>query len=225
MSIFTRFSDIVSSNINSMLDRAEDPEKMIRLMIREMEDTLVEIKASCAGTMAQVAKSNRELNELNEKLARWTERAELAVERGKEDLAREALVEKRTIQTRVNAVEEEISGLEQIISQYKNDIGALESKLDQARNQHKVLMQRHVRARKSHQAQTNIRKANTQAAMMKFDKFEQRIERMEADADLVNYGTSKTLDEEFSSLETDEEIEKELRELKEKSAQSKGTDQ
>jgi phage shock protein A len=225
MSIFTRFSDIVSSNINSMLDRAEDPEKMIRLMIREMEDTLVEIKASCAGTMAQVAKSNRELNDLNEKLARWTERAELAVEKGKENLAREALVEKRTIQNRVGAVEQEVAGLEQIISQYKSDISALEAKLDQARNQHKVLMQRHVRARKSQQAQSSIRKVNTQAAMMKFDKFEQRIERMEADAELVNYGTTKSLDDQFSSLETDEEIEKELRALKEKTAQSKGAEQ
>jgi phage shock protein A len=216
MSIFTRFSDIISSNINSMLDRAEDPEKMIRLMMREMEDTLVEIKASCAGTMAQVTKSNRELAELNEKLARWTERAELAVIRGKEDLAREALLEKRAVQQRVEAVEVETVKLQEIIANYKHDISELEAKLEQARNKHKVLIQRHTRAQQSQTAQSQIRKVNTKTAMIKFDKFEQRIERMEADADLVNYGTKRSLDEDFSTLERDDEIEKELEALKAK---------
>lgn len=216
MSIFTRFSDIISSNINSMLDRAEDPEKMIRLMIREMEDTLVEIKASCAGTMAQVTKSNRELGELKEKADRWDERAELAVNRGKEDLAREALMEKRAVQQRIVIVEDDIGKLQDIIANYKQDISDLEAKLEQARNKHKVLVQRHTRAQKSHQAQSNIRKVNTKTAMMKFDKFEQRIERMEADADLVNYGVKPSIDDSFSTLERDEEIEKQLAALKEK---------
>ncbi|MEQ9824353.1 MAG: phage shock protein PspA [Puniceicoccaceae bacterium] len=216
MSIFTRFSDIISSNINSMLDRAEDPEKMIRLMIREMEDTLVEIKASCAGTMAQVTKSNRELGELKEKADRWDERAELAVSRGKEDLAREALMEKRAVQQRITIVEDDICKLQDIIANYKQDISDLEAKLEQARNKHKVLVQRHTRAQKSHQAQSNIRKVNTKTAMMKFDKFEQRIERMEADADLVNYGVKPSIDDSFSALERDEEIEKQLAALKEK---------
>lgn len=222
MSIFSRFSDIISANINSMLDRAEDPEKMIRLMMREMEDTLVEIKASCAGTMAQVTKSNRELSELKEKLDRWTERAELAVNRGKEDLAREALMEKRAVQKRIDVVEEDITKLQEIIANYKNDISELEAKLEQARNKHKVLVQRHTRAQKSHQAQSNIRKVNTKSAMIKFDKFEQRIERMEADADLVNYGTKTSLDDDFSTLERDEEIESELKALKEKNNPTRG---
>jgi len=216
MSIFSRFSDIISANINSMLDRAEDPEKMIRLMMREMEDTLVEIKASCAGTMAQVTKSNREMAELKEKLARWSERAELAVNRGKEDLAREALMEKRAVQQRIDVVQEDITKLQEIINNYKNDISELEAKLEQARNKHKVLIQRHTRAQKSQQVQSNIRKINTKTAMMKFDKFEQRIERMEADADLVNYGVKRSLDEDFTVLERDEEIENELKALKEK---------
>jgi phage shock protein A len=216
MSIFSRFSDIISANINSMLDRAEDPEKMIRMMIREMEDTLVEIKASCAGTMAQVAKSNRELSELQEKRDRWSERAELAVSRGKEDLAREALLEKRTVQHRIDVVQEEIDRLQEVIQNFKKDMGELEAKLEQARNKHKVLVQRHVRAQKSNQAQSQIRKVNTANSMMRFDKFEQRIERMEADADLVNYGVKADLDEHFASIETDDEIETELKALKEK---------
>ncbi len=222
MSIFSRFSDIISSNINSMLDRAEDPEKMIRLMIREMEDTLVEIKASCAGTMAQVTKSNREMAELKEKLDRWGERAELAVTRGKEDLAREALMEKRAVQQRIDVVQEDIIKLQEIITNYKSDIHELEAKLEQARNKHKVLIQRHTRAQKSHQVQSNIRKINTKTAMIKFDKFEQRIERMEADADLVNYGVKPSLDEDFSALERDDEIESQLKALKEKNNSTQG---
>ncbi len=216
MSIFSRFSDIISANINSMLDRAEDPEKMLRLMVREMEDTLVDIKASCANVMAQAAKSRRELTNLDDKLIRWESRAQLAIEREKDDLAREALIEKRAIQTRIDAVKEEITRFEEIIEQYKKDISDLEAKLDQARNKHKVLIQRHLRAQNSHKTQSHIRKANNQAAMMKFDKFEQRIERMEADAELVNYGASKSVDDAFRSIETDDEIEAQLEALKAK---------
>ncbi|HOO93467.1 MAG TPA: phage shock protein PspA [Opitutales bacterium] len=219
MSIFSRFQDIISSNINSMLDKAEDPEKLIRLMIREMEDTLVEIKASCAGSMAQLAKSNRELADVREKLERWTERAQLAIDRGREDLAREALLEKRAVQKRVEALEAEAIRIQDIVAQYKNDIKELESKLEQARNKHKVLVQRHVRARQSQAVQSSIRKVDTKTAMMKFESFEQRIDRMEADADLVNYGVKKDLDSQFANLERDEEIEKELEDLRQKRAE------
>ncbi|MDD4349619.1 MAG: phage shock protein PspA [Opitutales bacterium] len=219
MSIFSRFQDIISSNINSMLDKAEDPEKLIRLMIREMEDTLVEIKASCAGSMAQLAKSNRELADVREKLERWTERAQLAIDRGREDLAREALLEKRAVLKRVEALEAEAIRIQDIVAQYKNDIKELESKLEQARNKHKVLVQRHVRARQSQAVQSSIRKVDTKTAMMKFESFEQRIDRMEADADLVNYGVKKDLDSQFADLERDEEIEKELEDLRQKRAE------
>lgn len=221
MSIFSRFNDIISSNINSMLDKAEDPEKLIRLMIREMEDTLVEIKASCAGSMAQLAKSNRELADVREKLDRWTERAQLAIDRGRDDLAREALLEKRVVQKRTEALEEEAVRIQEIVLQYKNDIKELESKLEQARNKHKVLIQRHVRARQSQAVQSSIRKVDTKTAMMKFDSFEQRIDRMEADADLVNYGVKKDLDSQFADLERDEDIEKELEELRQKKGENK----
>ena len=219
MGIFTRFKDIVNSNISAMLDKAEDPEKLIKLMIREMEDTLVEIKASCAGSMAQLAKSNRELADVREKLERWTERAQLAIDRGREDLAREALLEKRAVQKRVEALEAEAIRIQDIVAQYKNDIKELESKLEQARNKHKVLVQRHVRARQSQAVQSSIRKVDTKTAMMKFESFEQRIDRMEADADLVNYGVKKDLDSQFANLERDEEIEKELEDLRQKRAE------
>ncbi len=104
MGIFTRFRDIVSANINAMLDRAEDPEKLIRLMIREMEDTLVELKASCACAMAETRKVERLLAEARDRERQWEDRAELAVRKGRDDLAREALTEKRRYADRAAAL-------------------------------------------------------------------------------------------------------------------------
>ena len=108
MGIFSRVADIISSNINAMLDKAEDPEKLIRLMIREMEDTLIEIKASCAGAMAQNKKIAREIEDVRASESRWAGRAQLAVEKGRDDLAREALVEKRRYTQRIETLEQEL---------------------------------------------------------------------------------------------------------------------
>ena len=109
MGIFTRFRDIVSSNMNAMLDKAEDPEKMIKLMIREMEDTLIELKSSCANTIANQKKVERFMDGIREKEDFWTRKAELAVQKGKDNLARQALSEKRRYTLRAEAVEEELA--------------------------------------------------------------------------------------------------------------------
>ena len=101
MGVFSRFLDIVNANINALLDKAEDPEKMIRLMIQEMEDTLIELKSSAAAKMATLAKSKREYNEFEEEMKRWQARAELAISKGREDLAREALLAKRQVSERL----------------------------------------------------------------------------------------------------------------------------
>ena len=146
MGIFTRFRDIVTSNINAILDKAEDPEKMIRLMIQEMEDTLVEIRASCAGAMAEGKKIQRLLEHIRERATLWGGRAELAVEKGRDDLAREALLEKRRYSERTLSLHEEQSGCEALIEQYQHDITQLEDKLASVREKQRLLVQRHVRA-------------------------------------------------------------------------------
>ena len=114
MGIFTRFRDIISSNINAMLDRAEDPEKLIKLMIREMEDTLVEIKASCAGVMAERKKAQRQLEDIEAREKYWEDKAGLAVNKGRDDLAREALIEKRGHTRRKEGIELEIADLDSL---------------------------------------------------------------------------------------------------------------
>ncbi len=217
MGIFTRVRDIISSNINAMLEKAEDPEKMIKLMIREMEDTLVEVKASCAGAMATKKKIQRERDEVSKREQDWGTKAQLAVDKGREDLAREALIEKRRFRERAEAIERELSHCDGLVEQYQQDIMQLEDKMAGAREKQRVLVQRHVHAQKRRQAQDNIRRTDNADAIARFDTFEQRIERMEAEADLVNFGRKTvTLEEEFAKLAGDEDIEKQLAELKAK---------
>jgi phage shock protein A len=214
MGIFTRFRDIISSNINAILDKAEDPEKLIRLMIREMEDTLVEIKAACAGAMASNKKVQRQLDTLHERIHYWEEKAELAVKKGRDDLAREALVEKRRYTRRIEGLENELTEHDVLIEQYQDDIRQLEDKLKSARDKQRMLVQRHIHAHRKKEAQEEIRRVDSSDAMLKFDELENRIERMEAGADLVNFGKQPALEAEFDILAVDEEIEKELQALK-----------
>ena len=214
MGIFTRFRDIVSSNINAILDKAEDPEKLIRLMIREMEDTLVEIKAACAGAMASSKKVRRQLDTLRDRIQYWEQKAELAVKKGKDHLAREALVEKRRYVDRRKGLENELDEHDLLIEQYQNNIRQLEDKLKAARDKQRLLVQRHIHAHRKMQAQEEIRRIDSSEAMLKFDELENRIERMEAEADLVNFGKRTALEAEFDTLGVDEEIEKELQALK-----------
>ncbi|MEJ2056758.1 MAG: phage shock protein PspA [Desulfofustis sp.] len=214
MSIFTRFRDIVSSNINAMLDRAEDPEKMIKLMIREMEDTLIEIKSACAGVIASRKKLQRKRDDIGERVALWSQRAELAVSKGKDDLAREALVEKRRFSELAESLDNEISEHAGLIEQYQNDIGELELKLTSAKEKKRMLIQRHHKAANKKRAQEDIRRMDSADTMARFEHLESRIERMEAEAELVNYTQKPSVEEQFSGLATDAEIEKELARMK-----------
>ncbi len=214
MGIFTRFRDIISSNINAMLDKAEDPEKLIRLMIREMEDTLVEIKTACAGVMAGSKKIERQLEGLQARARYWEEKAELAVQKGRDDLAREALVEKRKFTRQTESLENELAEHEHLIDQYQDDIRQLEEKLKSARDKQRLLVQRHIHAQRKIQAQKEIQRADSTETLVKFDELENRIERMEAEADLVNYGKKTSLEAELERLSVDEEIESELQALK-----------
>jgi len=214
MGIFTRFRDIISSNMNAMLDKAEDPEKLIKLMIREMEDTLVEIKTACAGVMASGKKVQRQLEGHNARAQYWEEKAELAVNKGRDDLAREALIEKRKFINRITTLEHDLVEQDLLIEQYQDDIRQLEEKLRSARDKQRMLVQRHVHAQRKMQAQQELRRIDSSETIMKFDELENRIERMEAEADLVNFGKKTSLEDELERLSVDEEIENELQALK-----------
>lgn len=223
MGIFTRFRDIVSSNINAMLDKAEDPEKLIKLMIREMEDTLVELKSSCAAVMADRKKVGRQLEDIDDRIGYWEEKAGLAVRKGRDDLAREALLEKRRFASRKEVLANEIRELDHLVGQYQNDIRQLEDKLKSARDKQRLLVQRHIHAKRKIRAQEDIRRMDSSEAIVKFDELENRIERMEVDAELVNFGKKPSLDEAFEKLAVDDDIEKELEALKRPVRDKSGT--
>lgn len=214
MGIFTRFRDIVSANINAMLDRAEDPEKMIRLMIREMEDTLVELKSSCAGLMAASRIRRRRIAETLEKSRSWAERAELAVGKGREDLAREALVEKRRWRREAEGLEREAAEEQELIDQYLEDIRLLEEKLAAAREKQRLLAERHRHAERARRAREEILRMDGVQAAVRFEEFEKKIARMEAESELVLPAGAEGLAEGLERLARDEEIERELEALK-----------
>jgi phage shock protein A len=179
-----------------------------------MEDTLVELKASCAGVLAGKTMVDRRLAEARSRADLWNDRAKLAVDKGRDDLAREALNEKRRFQKMIESFEEEMQEHGQIVAQYQEDIQQLEDKLHKAREKQRLLVQRHIRARRKKRAQEDIRRLDNYEAIARFDEFESRIDRMEAEADLVNHGRRDSLDERFDKLMVDEEIETELAALK-----------
>jgi phage shock protein A len=218
MGIFTRFKDIVSSNINAILDQAEDPEKMIRLMAQEMEDTLVEMKASCACAMANQARLGRTLEDAKTKAQGWAGKAELAVGKGRENLAREALLEKRNYRDQAQKLEGDLSQMLGIIKQYQLDIGELEGKLEAIRDRHKILVEKAMQAKNSKRARDQVREADGTSVFLRFEQMLHRVDRMVADAELAR-ARNTSLDKEFAELETDEELEAELAELKGKLSQ------
>ncbi|EPR32906.1 phage shock protein A, PspA [Alkalidesulfovibrio alkalitolerans DSM 16529] len=216
MGIFSRFKDIISANLNSMLDKAEDPEKMIRLMVREMEETLVELKASCASAMAARASVARDLDALSAKVGTWEERARLAVSKGRDDLAREALAEKKRLARRIESLDEELGQADALVGQAQEDIAALEAKLASAREKQRMLVQRHGRAEHRTRCRRRIQAAESSDAFLRFDRFEREIERMEAEAEVegLSRGKRSDLEDEFRQLERDEDVERELSSIK-----------
>lgn len=220
MGVFTRFKDIVSSNLNAMLDRAEDPEKMVRMMIREMEETLVELKANCAGTMADCRRLQREVEHVHRAVAKWDERAELAIDKGREDLAREALAEKHTEEERAMALEREMAGCEALVAQAQEDIGTLEAKLQAAKEKQGLLVKRHVHATTRRQARMDAKRMDGYDAARRFEEIEQQVERAEAAAEVEGIRAT-TLEGKFAELEVNDKVEEELAALKARKAEKK----
>jgi len=213
MGIFTRFRDIISSNINAMLDKAEDPQKLIKLMIQEMEDTLVELKSSCAGVIAQARRTRREMEEAADRQRSWEERATLAVRKGRDDLAREALSERRAYEKKEQAFKREAADLDVLVEEYQGDIRQLEKKLESAKEKQRLLVERHIHAVHKRRAQEDIRRMDNSDAIIRFANLENRIDRMEAEAEMINFGKD-SLEGRIAHLATDEEIERELENLK-----------
>ena len=226
MGVFTRFKDIVGANINSLLDKAENPEKMIKMMIQEMEDTLIELKSACAEKMAAKAKTKRQYDELKGRADRWQQRAVLAVERGRDDLAREALLEKRGCEADMEVLDGDLNQYDTLIAECRENILQIEEKLQSVRQKHKLLIQRGIHAKEQIRARQTISQAEDLQAYHRFSELEQRIERMEADAEMAGFSAVKSnLEQEFHHMESSGVVDEELEQLKRSLSSSKSTEQ
>ena len=206
MSIFTRFKDIVNSNINSLLDKAEDPEKMLRLMIGEMEDTVIDLKTTTAARMAEAIRSEKKVDEAKATVERWQARAELAIEKGKDDLAREALIEKKHAQEVYERALENISSLKKSVEEGKEEIRTLEDKIKAAKDKLASLQREQARAQERRDSSVNLN--------ARFEEMENRINRMNAYNDLGKKSEEKSAEEKFSEMEKNDEIEAESERIK-----------
>ena len=205
MGIFTRFKDIVNSNINALLDKAEDPEKMLRLMIQEMEDTVIEMKSSCAREMAEEIRMGKRIKEAENTIERWQQRAVMAIDKGREDMAREALLEKRSAQESLERMRSSFKNLSDSVSKGKEEIKTLEDKLDQAKAKLKALQEK--------QAALHREKAMDDSSIQsRFDEMEDRINKMAAWNELGKKESSA--EDKFQKMERDQEIEAELERMK-----------
>ncbi len=215
MGIFSRFSDIVNSNINALLDKAEDPEKMVRLIIQEMEDTLVEVRSTSAKTIAEKKELQRVVSKLEAEVADWQAKAELALSKDREDLARAALIERQKAADQAAAVAADITHLDEHVSKLQDEVGQLQDKLADAKARQKAMLMRQKTVSSRLDVKRSLDSTRLNDAMYKFERYEQKIDSLEAQVESYDLG-KKTLKDEFAELASSEKIDNELAELKAK---------
>jgi phage shock protein A len=213
MGIFSRFSDIVNSNINAILEKAEDPEKIVRLMIQEMEDTLVEVRSAAARAIADRKETNRKLARLESEAADWQQKAELALDKEREDLARAALAEKAAAEKAADSLREQMTHLTEGLDKLNDDIASLEEKLADAKARRQAIIARHNTASKRLEVRKRLHDYRIDDALVKFESFERRMEDIEGHVESYDLG-KRNLADEITSLESEEAVEKQLAELK-----------
>jgi len=220
MGIFSRFTDIINSNINNLLDKAEDPAKMVRLIIQEMEDTLVEVRSTSAKTLADKKELTRQVNRLEKDAQQWQDKAELALSKDREDLARAALMEKKKCSENAQALVEELMHADEHISKLQDEISQLQDKLTDAKSRQKAIVIREKSATSRLKVKENIHSTRVNDALNRFDHYERKVDDIESQVDSYDLG-SKSLADEIAELETDEKVDDELAQLKAKMKSNK----
>ena len=216
MGIFSRTRDIIAANVTDLLDKAEDPAKMIRMIILEMEETLVEVRASAARTIADQKEMRRHIAKLEKLQESWTEKAELALSKDREDLAKAALVEKQKAAEMAGQLREEITVLDDALKNSEEDITKLQNKLREARARQNSIVTRLQSANNRTRMREAYAGERTNDAFARFDMLERRVDMAEGRADAAGMGgqSPKTLEEEIAELKSSEKVEAELEALK-----------
>ena len=219
MGMFSRFSDIVQANINAMLDKAEDPQKMLALIVSEMEGALGEIRSVAAKYLAEQKTLERKVSELEKKTAYWQEKAELAMTKGREDLAKAALIQKQTLQNDLVSAQEALQELDEQLAKLREDADSLSEKLAEAKAKQKSVAMRYNTAQTRLNVKTVSQSDKIHDVMARFDHYENRIDELEAKVDAYDIGgNGKSLRQEFMDMEQEEKLNEELEALRKKVA-------
>jgi phage shock protein A len=216
MGIFSRLSDIVNSNINAILDRAQDPEKIIRLIIQEMEDTLVEVRSSAVRTISEKKEIERRLATLEREHDEWQRRAELAVTKGRDDLAKAALNAKARVAAALAALQQQRQQIEDALARQNEDIGKLQAKLADAKTREKAIAARQKTALNRIKLRTHLYDERITDAFARFEQVERALDQIEGKVEAFDLGRGKTLADELAGLEAESGVEEELKALKER---------
>lgn len=216
MGIFSRTRDIIAANFNDMLDKAEDPGKMIRLIILEMEETLVEVRTSSARTIADQKELRRHVGKLDQLQHDWGDKAQLALSKDREDLARAALLEKKKAADMADQLRTEIAVLDDALRAYEEDIEKLQNRLREARSRQSSIAARLQSAENRVKLRTLLSSERVDEALVRFDQLERRVDYAEGRAEAMSLGDSRqpTLAEEIAALQDGDTIDAELAEMK-----------
>lgn len=214
MGIFSRMGDIINSNLNAMIDKAENPEKIARLIIQEMEDTLVEVRTDAARNIAERKELSRKAEAYNERADEWAKKAELALTKDREDLARGALAAKQQAEQMSDVVLKEIDILDEAVAKADGDLAKLQTKLDEAKAKHKALMMRSNVAKGQIKMRSAMSNPKVDDALARYERMERKVDELEAHVEAFDLGSGESLESQFAALEADEAIENELEALK-----------
>ena len=223
MSIFSRLTDIVQSNLNALLDRAEDPEKLIRLIIQEMEDTLVEVRSSTVKIIAERKEIERRIADLHRERDEWDRKAEIALTRDREDLAKEALKHKAKAADEAEVLAQQLTQVEEALSKANDDIARLQAKLTDAKNREKALVARTKTAVNRVRVRTALHDERINDALSRFEQVERNLDELEGRVESFDAGRTKSLSEEIADLEAEQKIQDDLAALRARVAGRKGS--
>ncbi len=219
MSVFSRLGDVLQANINAMLDKAEDPQKMLSLIIADMEDALGEVRQVAAGYIADQKGLERQASVYEKKAKHWEENAELALTKGREDLAKSALAQKLEAEEKLQLVQEDLSHLKAQIETLQADAQSLADKLAEARNKQKAIVARAQSVEVRMNAKAASHHHRMEHVKERFDHYERRIDDLEAQLEAFDFVDSNTsLSQEIAALEKDEKLNKELEALRQRVA-------
>ena len=216
MGIFSRISDIVNSNLNALCDSAEDPEKMIRLIIQEMEDTLVEVRSASARVIADQKTASRRRDRIAAEVSNWEDKARLAVSKGRDDLAKAALQERRVVEDTLRIVEGELTSSGDQIGQLNEEIGQLQQKLDDAKAKQKAILLRAKTVQSRVQVKNQVQRKELDDAFARFEGFERKVDNLEGELQAMDLGrnTTSSLAAEIDALGEADWLEEELARIK-----------